>query len=148
MRTSARAGLLGALALAALGAASCKKNEAPPAPPAQAPAPAAVHITEVQVGNALAADKRVAAPVVAFSRKDTIFASVVTEGTAPAAQLKARWIFQDGQVVNETTRSIAPTGTAVTEFSIQKPDGWPAGDYKVEISLDGKPAESKTFKVL
>jgi hypothetical protein len=71
----------------------------------------------------------------------------VTEGTAPSAELTARWTYQDGQVVNETKRSIAPTAKDVTEFSIQKPDGWPVGQYTVAISLDGKTVESKSFKV-
>jgi hypothetical protein len=106
-----------------------------------------VRVTEVQIGKALGPDKRVQAPVESFSTKDVIFATVVTEGTAPSAELTARWTYQDGQVVNETKRAIAPSNKDVTEFSIQKADGWPAGQYTVAISLDGKPVESKTFRV-
>jgi hypothetical protein len=142
--------LLTALALG-LGLAACKKKEPPPAAPpptAEAPAPgASVRVTEVQLGNALGPDKRVQAPSESFSTKDTIFASVVTEGSAPAAEITARWTFQDGQVVNETKRSIGPSPKEVTEFSIQKPDGFPAGEYTVAILLDGKPVESKKFRV-
>jgi hypothetical protein len=142
--------LMTVLVLAAFAsAAGCKKAQAPapaPAPvdPARAPA---LRVTEVQLGNALAEDKRVKAPTTSFAKNDTVFASVVTEGAAPSAELSARWTYQDGQVVNETKRAIAPGAVAVTEFSIQKPDGWPTGDYKVEISLDGKPVQSKAFKV-
>ncbi len=139
-----------ALALAA--APGCKKNE--PAPPPGTPAPntvptaSAVKVTEVQLGNELGTDKRVKSAMTSFSTKDTIFASVVTEGSAPAAELSARWTFgTEGQLVKEDKRPIVPRGHDVTEFSIQKPDGWPAGDYKVEIALDGKPAETRTFKV-
>jgi hypothetical protein len=143
--------LVAALALAISGAAGCKKKEAPvPPPPPVDPArvpTAEVKVTEVQLGSALGADKRVAEAKTAFTPKDTIFASVATEGTASNAELVARWTFQDGQVVNETRRAIAPAGKEVTEFSIQKPDGWPAGTYKVEISLNGKPADSKSFTV-
>jgi hypothetical protein len=139
---------LGTLALAA----GCKKEPTPPAAPPPAPvnperAVTGVKVTEVQLGKELAADKRVAQPLTAFAPKDTIFASVVTEGSATAAELTARWTFQDGQLVNETKRSITPGARDVTEFSIQKPDGWPPGTYKVDILLDGKPADSKTFTV-
>jgi hypothetical protein len=134
---------LGTVAL--LATLGCKKAQ-PPAVPSP-PGAVGVRVTEVSIGNAVGSDKRVATPATTLSAKDTIFASVVTEGTAPSAQLKARWLFQDGQVVNETTRSIAPAGTEVTEFSIAKADGWPAGQYKVEISLDGHTAETRTFKV-
>jgi hypothetical protein len=137
------------LGLALAGATGCKKNPpaAPPPPVDPARVGAEVKVTEVQLGTAVGADKRVAEPKTAFTPKDTIFASVATEGTATAAEIAAKWTFQDGQVVNETKRSIAPAGKEVTEFSIQKPDGWPAGSYKVEISLNGKPADSKTFTV-
>jgi hypothetical protein len=58
-------------------------------------------------------------------------------------------IFKDGQVVKTDTRTINVSGPAVTEFSIQKPDGWPAGDYKVEITVSGTTAAvSKGFKVV
>jgi hypothetical protein len=143
--------LMGALAIGVLAGGACKKEQ-PAQPPIQAPpagsAPtAAVRVTEVQLGKTLGPDKRVQEPAEQFSTKDVIFASVVTEGTAPAAELTARWTFQDGQVVNETKRSIAPAAKEITEFSIQKPDGWPVGQYTVAILLDGKPVESKTFKV-
>jgi hypothetical protein len=134
------------------GLAGCKKKEAttPPPTPTQAPDPARapnVRVTEVQLGNALGEDKRVKAPTTSFAKKDTVFAAVVTEGAAPSAELTARWTYQDGQLVNESKRAITPGAVSVTEFSIQKPDGWPAGDYKVEISLDGKPVQSKAFKI-
>jgi hypothetical protein len=147
-RRLAAACALGALALGA----GCKKQQPPPTapPPPVNPerAVVGVKVTEVQLGKALGADKRVTEPLTSFAPKDTIFASVVTEGSATAAELTARWTFQDGQLVNETKRSIAPGAKEVTEFSIQKPDGWPAGTYKVEILLDGKPADSKSFTVL
>jgi hypothetical protein len=142
--------IVAALALA-IGGAACKKA-APPAPPAPPPVdparvPAAeVKITEVQLGSALGADKRVAEAKTAFATKDTIFASVATEGTGNT-EVAAKWTFQDGQVVNETKKNLVLGGKEVTEFSIQKPDGWPAGTYKVEISLNGKPADSKSFTV-
>jgi Flp pilus assembly protein CpaB len=146
-RRLAAACALGALALGA----GCKKQQPPPAapPPPVNPerAVVGVKVTDVQLGKALGADKRVTEPLTSFAPKDTVFASVVTEGSATAAELTARWTFQDGQLINETKRSIAPGAKEVTEFSIQKPDGWPPGTYKVEILLDGKPADSKSFTV-
>jgi hypothetical protein len=49
--------------------------------------------------------------------------------------------------VKEDSKSIVPTGPATTSFQISKPDGWPVGSYKVEISLNGQPAGSKDFSV-
>jgi hypothetical protein len=66
------------------------------------------------------------------------------------AKLTAKWTFKkdDKQVpVKEETQTIAPTGPATSEFHISKPDGWPAGEYQVEILVDDKPAGTKTFTV-
>jgi len=52
-----------------------------------------------------------------------------------------------GQVVDNSTQTISPTGPAVTEFHLSKPSPWPEGDYKVEISLNGASAGTKGFKV-
>ena len=39
--------------------------------------------------------------------------------------------------MDESEQTIAPTGSAATEFHISKPDGWPAGKYKLEVLLNG-----------
>lgn len=137
------------VALAHLSA--CKRSEEAPAPPAAPQAPAAqapaFHVTRVDVGNAIGADKKVTAPSVSFKPSDTIYASITSEGAAANVALSARWTFEDGQVVNEATQTIAPAGPAVTEFHIAKADGWPAGKYKLEVSANGKPAGTAQFTV-
>ena len=49
--------------------------------------------------------------------------------------------------MNESSETIAPTGAATTAFHISKPDGWPTGKYKVEISLDGNVVQTREFEV-
>jgi len=149
---------LGALALCvALGLfAACKKAEEPakpvpaaaPKPQAAAPKPqAAFRVTGVLIGNAIDADKKVSSPRVVFKPTDTFYASVLSAGAAPTAALAVRWTFEDGQVINESTQNIAPTGPAVTEFHVSKPDGWPAGKYKLEVLANGQPAQTLQFSV-
>ncbi|GAA0712027.1 hypothetical protein [Dokdonella soli] len=149
--------MAGALALSACG----KKEEPAPAPapppaaaaPAPAPvtppapAPAPVAVASVDLGTAVGPDQKVTTATTAFMPKDTIYAAVSTTGTAPNAVLNAKWTYQDGQTVNDSSQTIAPNGAAVTSFHISKPDGWPAGNYKVEISLDGKMVATKDFSV-
>lgn len=108
---------------------------------------AAVHVTGVQLGRAIGADGRVASETDEFKPNDTIYASVATDGVAQSATLSARWTYQDGQVVDTASRAIAPTGAAATEFHISKPSGFPKGNYKVEIMLNGTTAQTKDFKV-
>jgi len=107
----------------------------------------ALRVTDISLGRMLEADKTIADKTSSFKPADTIYVSIKTEGAAPAATLKARWTYQDGQVVDESNQSIAPTGDAVSEFHVSKPDGWPAGKYKVEVLLDGASAGTKEFDV-
>ena len=133
------------------GLYACQKADetAKPAPQAAAPpVQPAFHVTHVDLGNAIGADKKVTASSVTFKPNDTIYASILSEGVTPRAALAVRWTFEDGQVVNESTQNIAPTGPAVTEFHIAKPDGLPAGKYKVEVSANGQPAAAVQFAVV
>ena len=143
------------LALAALlagavsaGTLGCKKDEPAPAPaPTVETAPAAVEVRAVTLGRAIGPDKRVTAAVETFAPGDTIYAAVETEGVSSSSTLAARWTYEDGQVVDETTLTIAPNGPEVTEFHVSKPDGWPAGSYQVAITLDGREVERASFTV-
>ncbi len=146
----------------ALTLAACGKKEepAPVVAPAPAPAPAPVQtpppppepagvtFASVTIGNAIdEATKTVTLADGVLKAKDTIYAAVATNGASPNATIAARWTFNDGQLVDESSQSIAPTGPAVTTFHIAKPDGFPTGKYKVDITLDGQPVGSQDFEV-
>ncbi|CAN5875543.1 hypothetical protein BH23GEM9_BH23GEM9_07910 [soil metagenome] len=109
----------------------------------------AVRVTNVDLGTTLGADNRVPAGSATdtFRPSDTIHASVATEGAATRSTLTARWTYEDGQVVDESSQSISPTGPAVTEFHISMPNGFPTGSYQLEILLDGQSMERKSFTV-
>ena len=148
----------------ALAVAACSRSEAPPAPPHEPEAPPPVQaapppgpagagkpagvarVASVQLGSALDPSKRVVEPKSAFAPTDTIYASVDTAGWDAPITLTARWTFEDGQLVNETSKTAA-AGPSTTEFEIAKPSGWPAGSYQVEILADGATATVQRFEV-
>jgi hypothetical protein len=107
----------------------------------------AVRVTDVTLGRSVGGDKAITDRTDTFRPNDTIYASVATEGSANSATLRARWTFEDGQVVDDSTRTIAPNNRERTEFHIAKPDGWPAGRYEVEVFLDNQSVETKRFEV-
>ena len=155
MTTRNRSVLVTAFLASALVLAACKKEApAPPPEPTAAPMPTAaptpapaVTVTDLSLGKALGPDKKVQSPSDTFKPKDTIFAVVSTDGSAASSVIAVKWTFGDGQTVKEDSKTIAPTGPATTEFSIQKASGWPKGTYKIETTVDGKPGPSKTFTV-
>lgn len=108
---------------------------------------APVRVTDVRVGRNVGPDRRITDETTQFRPQDTIYASVVTEGTAQNVTLAARWTFEDGQQVDQTSQTISPTGTAVSEFHVSHPQGWPQGRYQVEILVNGSRAASRDFQV-
>ena len=155
-----------AMLAAMIGSAAlvgCKKKEEPaplppvatePAPPAPAPAPVAptASVSAVDLGNAVGADMRVTAPMSSFAPKDTIYAAISTASSDPAAsvpgKLGVKWTHVDSsQTVHEESRDINFSGSGVTDFQISKPEGWPTGKYKVEVSLDGTVVQTREFDV-
>jgi hypothetical protein len=139
-----RFAVAGALLLAAGCGTKDDATDVIPPPPA---ATVAFRVTDVDLGKSITADKMIANSTDDFAPMDTVYVSVATEGTSPGAAIKARFTFQDGQVVDESTQTVAPAGPARTEFHIVKPSGWPVGNYKVEITVDGALAGSKDFEV-
>ena len=129
--------------------AGCKKKEeavapAPvvtePAPAPVEPAPAPVSATSVTVGNTAAADKSVAA-VSTFGVKDKIIVSVKTDAaTAANAAIDAKLTYQDGQVAGQQTANVKAEDAGTTNVEFTKATPWPAGKYKVDVTVNGQPA--------
>ena len=117
---------------------------------AAAPAKAPLTVAKVTLGDAVNAEHKISRPGSSFAASDkTIYASVATEGSSGGATLNAKWSYLEGQgqLVSSVSQSIATDGPAVTTFKVENPDLWPAGKYKVEISLDGKPVATQDFAI-
>lgn len=141
---------------AVLAVAACGKKDAPPpapAPVAAAPAPDLVNVPvavkQVVLANQIGADKKAVAPATSFAPADTLYAVVETVGSGKAS-VKALWTFHKGEKVaqvNETVQELVLAGPATSEFHISKPGGWPAGDYQVEVFLNGASVGAQKFVV-
>jgi len=89
--------------------------------------------------------RRQAAFVGLFLVVVSMFVSTYCMGVVRGASMEPT--YQDGQVVDESSRNISATGDDFTEFHISKPTGWPKGKYTVQILLNGAPVESEEFQV-
>jgi ribosomal protein L3 len=128
------------LVAATLAAAACG--------PKKASGAGAVSVSEIDLGRSLKPDLKIDDNTDTFHPADVVYLSVETKGSGPAT-LATRWTFQDNQVVNESSRTISPTGNqpARTEFHVSKPEGLPAGKYHVVVMLNGTTAGEKDFEV-
>ncbi len=105
-----------------------------------------LRVDEIEIGKGLDADKSVRDGTDDFGVRDTVYVAVQTDGSG-SGTLAAKFTFQDGQTVEETSQNISPTGEAWHEFHIQKATAWPAGNYKVEVMLNGMSAGTKDFSI-
>jgi hypothetical protein len=138
-----------ALALAGLSFAGCKK-EAPPPPAADTtvppPAPVAPQLTTITLGSAIGADRQIAAVKDTFGLRDTIYVSVATQGSGDNQKLKAVWTFGT-ETVRADSLMLNFNGPTVSEFHISRPRAWPKGAYRVAVSLNDGPPQTRDFVV-
>jgi hypothetical protein len=104
-----------------------------------------LQITAIQLGRALNPDHSVSEFTSVFKQRDTIYISVLTAGGG-SGTLSVRWTYGN-QVVGEPKKRVADRDLAATDFSLENAGGFPPGEYRAEIFLDGKSVGTKTFRV-
>jgi hypothetical protein len=104
-----------------------------------------LRVNSIQLGRGLNPDNTVSGHTTRFKPNDTIYVSVLTDN-AGSGTFTARWTFA-GRPVSEPSKEVSYRGAAATEFHIQNSGGFPAGDYRVEILLDGTSIGTRTFRV-
>ena len=105
-----------------------------------------LRVDTIQLGRSLNPDNSVANHTTSFKSDDTtIYLSVLTPA-AGAGTIGVRWTYA-GRVVSEPTKEVSYNGPAATEFHIVNSAGFPPGDYKVEVFLNGAPAGERPFRV-
>lgn len=103
-------------------------------------------VTTIQVGRSLNSDDSINGFATTFKPNETIYASVINDA-AGQGTLAVRWLYA-GQTVTEESRDVSYNREGATAFRIQPPSaGFPAGDYRVEFTLDGRPVGSREFRV-
>jgi hypothetical protein len=101
--------------------------------------------TTIQLGRSLNSDNSVGTHATTFKRDDTIYVSVLTKGRG-AGTIMARWKYVS-RLVSEPQKKVSYKDDAATEFHLQNSGGFPAGEYEVEILIDGKPYGSRRFRI-
>lgn len=104
-----------------------------------------LRVTTLQLGRSLNPDNSVGAHTTRFKPDDTFYVSILSDEPGYGT-ITVRWRF-GGQVVSETMREVSYQRGAATEFHLQNSGGFPPGDYRVEILINGEPAGSRDFRV-
>ena len=82
-----------------------------------------------------------------------IFLHAEIDDVDAGTKLSATWIAEKTDKAPPNTRIdsavvVADDDTDFADFELSKPNaGWPVGDYRVDLSIDGSPAGSAHFKI-
>jgi hypothetical protein len=131
-----------AVLLALITVASCSKVSQP----------GDLKVTDITTGRELGADGNLseAARTMNFWTSDTFYVAVQTEGSADNVAVQARWTGPDS-TVGEDSKTISPKGTTTTLLQAAPPkakgDRWPAGEYKLEILVNGTSQGTRDLNV-
>jgi hypothetical protein len=136
-------------ALLLLAACRSQAPQSPPATPAPAaaPEPPPLAVTGIELGRVTGDDGEGRERGTVFGPRDVLYVKVDLDGTAPKAQVTARWL-HDGKVLHEEPQVVPlDQGLFAAEFHVMKASGWEPGAYRVDVLLDGLPAGSRQFEV-
>jgi hypothetical protein len=120
------------IALLLVLAAACKPSET-------------LVVQTIQTGRSLNSDNSVATHTTRFAPKDPMYVSVLTTARG-SGTIEVRWSL-GGRVVHQATKEVSYLEGAATDFRFQAADGFPPGDYTVEVFLDGKSVGTRTLRV-
>jgi len=104
-----------------------------------------LQFSSIQLGRSIDPDGAVSANTTSFAPKDTVYVSVHTKG-AGSATIKVKWTLGT-RVLGEPEKQVKYTDAAATEFHLQSADGFPIGDYNVEVFFNGQSVASRPFHV-
>lgn len=104
-----------------------------------------LQVVTVQTGKSLNSDHSVGTHAISFRPNDTMYVSVLTADRG-AGTITVKWSLY-GRALHEVTKKVSYNGQAATDFRFQAADGFPVGDYTVEVIVDGKSFETRRVKV-
>jgi hypothetical protein len=104
-----------------------------------------LQVKTLQLGKSLNPDNSVGTHTTRFKPDDTIYVSLLSDAPGEGT-VTVKWMF-GGQVVSEAKRDVSYMRPAATEFHLQNSGGFPAGEYRVDILVNGQPAGSREFRV-
>ena len=112
------------------------------------------HFNEATMALGVDANNKPVDPTTVFSTEiPEIFCSAKLSNAPDDTEINSSWIYVKGELADLTDYEIGnytltTGGTQYIQFSLTKPDnGWPRGNYKLVLSIDGKEVETLEFTV-
>ena len=104
-------------------------------------------IVAVDLGTTVDGEGRVTAAATQFAPGDTIRAAVVGVGSSDGLTLSARWLAPGGREIAKAGQTLSPNAPTVATFTLQQPQPWPPGTYSLEVAINDRVVETRSFEV-
>jgi hypothetical protein len=104
-----------------------------------------LNVVGIQTGKSLNTDHSIGIHAASFHPNDTMYVSVLSNGRGKGT-ITVKWSL-GGQVLQTLTKKVSYNDQAATDFRFQAADGFPAGDYSIDVIVDGKTIETRRVKV-
>lgn len=112
------------------------------------------NITNIVMAKAVDAEKKPVNPTSVFGTGTSeVFCSAKMNSAPEGTKVTGKWIYVSGELKDVTNYEIDSAtleigGTAYFSMSLSRPtNGWPKGDYKLALAIDGKEAGSASFTI-
>ncbi|TFH36125.1 MAG: hypothetical protein E4G93_02655, partial [Dehalococcoidia bacterium] len=116
--------------------------------------PGGASLSEATMALGVDANSKPVNPTTTFdSRTPEIFCSVLVSNAPAGTQVLSEWYYVSGELQGVTNMLIdsfplAVEGTQYIQFSLPiGPEGWPAGQYRLKLYLNGAPEEALSFTI-
>lgn len=125
-----RTGKLAGAVMLALTAAACSQP---------------ITVETIQLGRSLNADQSVASQATTFKPNETVYVSALNSARGHGT-IAVKWYY-GSQMLSERSKTVKFQGAGATEFNISSATGFPEGDYRVEVFVDGTSVGTRNFNV-
>lgn len=105
-----------------------------------------ITVDTIQLGRSLNADQSIASQTTTFKPNETVYVSALNSARGYGT-LSVKW-YMGEQMLSEREKKVDFSGPGATEFNISSATGFPEGNYRVEVLLDGTPVGSRNFNVV
>jgi hypothetical protein len=106
-----------------------------------------VGLEDVELGRGVNRDHTIRDEADTFQAKDTIHASIRVSGSANSGLVRAVWLDEKGEHLQDDTRIVSPSRGEIVSVQVSRPQGLAGGRYRLDIFLDDRLVESKGFTV-
>jgi hypothetical protein len=82
-----------------------------------------------------------------FRRGGEVYLSVNVEGASVEQEIEVQWVAPNGSVMHRDAVEV-PKGSRWAAFSSGETEGWPAGEHRAVVTINGRRVSERPFSLM